>query len=488
MKRCVFCALFFALSLFLIMPAARAANNSPAELRRAEIRAAWEEYRPAYEGSPYTEAPALSGEHSAGALNPGYVADAVNMVNYFRFLAGLPTDVELDADMCELAQHGAALMAANRELSHVPSRPSGMPEGFYSIGYEAASDSNLAKCRSLTRAVELFMLEPGENNKTVGHRRFVLSPVLKKTGFGFANSYATMYIRDKSGVVEYPDFVCWPNGPAFPAQSFPAESIWSFHYNPELFEAGEMEITVTRDEDNTAWVINGSLGELNLFSGGFSYRPDAGSVGDEYKGVYSVRITGLKLKATGEPMPPLKYDVEFFDLFGVDEDISAAVASFSAHSAESSDAPLALDVLEDYNRDITRLEFAAMLVDLIESGDGEIELPGENPFSDTDDENAQKAYMMGLMSGVSAGVFSPDTALTRAQAAVVIYSLYGRPSFDEAEAYGDDDMIPAWARDAVYFCRAAGIMGAEESDSFSPGVSMSILHTVQTLFSTDLYK
>lgn len=80
---------------------------------------------------------------------------------------------------------------------------------------------------------------------------------------------------------------------------------------------------------------------------------------------------------------------------------------------------------EDYNKPITRLEFAELLVEFYENNYSD-SLEYDNStveFSDTKDVNALKVSNAGLMKGSGYNIFSPDIFLTKEQACVIIYRL-----------------------------------------------------------------
>ena len=80
---------------------------------------------------------------------------------------------------------------------------------------------------------------------------------------------------------------------------------------------------------------------------------------------------------------------------------------------------------QDLREPITRLQFAALTVRLYETASGQsIQVPGENPFTDTSDPEALKAYSMGFTAGTSASTFGPEGLLTREQAAVMLTAVY----------------------------------------------------------------
>jgi len=70
------------------------------------------------------------------------------------------------------------------------------------------------------------------------------------------------------------------------------------------------------------------------------------------------------------------------------------------------------------------------------------------------------ALRAGVISGVSSDhglVFRPDTAVTRAEAAVMLRNLLKLPSSEQAASFPDDAAVPAWAESAVSSLSNAGI-------------------------------
>jgi hypothetical protein len=75
----------------------------------------------------------------------------------------------------------------------------------------------------------------------------------------------------------------------------------------------------------------------------------------------------------------------------------------------------------DFTADIPRAEYAAIAVNFYEALGGEIKaVPGENPFSDTDDPAVLTGYSLGIVNGTGDGKFSPDATLTREQAVTML--------------------------------------------------------------------
>ena len=127
----------------------------------------------------------------------------------------------------------------------------------------------------------------------------------------------------------------------------------------------------------------------------------------------------------------------------------------------------------DVSEPINRAEFAAVSVRLYEALSGSEAQTGEDPFTDTDDEEVLKAYALGITGGVTADTFEPDTLLSREQAATMlarVYKVYTGKDISSSpqKLFADDEDISRWARDSVYFMAENGIILGMENNIFAP--------------------
>ncbi len=154
---------------------------------KEEIRQKSMEFAPTNTGGTFITEPSVSSA-SPGVINPDFVNDGVKMANYMRYLAGLPADLQQDSSLNEQAQYGAVLLSAFGRLSHTPSKPAGMNDAFYKIGYKSTSSSNIAFGGAKAEdTVKMYMKDEDQSNiDRVGHRRWILNPQLKNVGFGFS--------------------------------------------------------------------------------------------------------------------------------------------------------------------------------------------------------------------------------------------------------------------------------------------------------------
>lgn len=270
----------------------------------------WEIYRNKYEGNVtsddyFEERPTVhtdDRDHKAGRLNSQVLQDALNMVNFARYLAGMPEDVVLDEEYNNYAQHAVTLLGAYDLLTHTPTKRDDMTEAFFDTAYTGTSRSNLWSCRQcrVSHGIIAFLDDYGLNNRErVGHRRHILKPQLAKVGFGHAltetqkNPVAMLVIGDyRTEKVDY-EYVAWPSPGYFPEAFLRASESWSIDLNPERYQpiTDQIIIEVTN-------VVTGSKEILNKNSGNVFFYESHGLVfipsNTEDGHIFEVRITGLR--------------------------------------------------------------------------------------------------------------------------------------------------------------------------------------------------
>lgn len=79
-------------------------------------------------------------------------------------------------------------------------------------------------------------------------------------------------------------------------------------------------------------------------------------------------------------------------------------------------------------------------------------------------------YEKGLMSGISATTFAPNTNITRAQIAVIFYRMAGSPAVEGKNHFTDVEYGPGTVGlyDAVTWAQQNGIMGDCGGKKFGP--------------------
>ncbi len=165
--------------------------------------------------------------------------------------------------------------------------------------------------------------------------------------------------------------------------------------------------------------------------------------------------------------------------FAQSEPSDWAVNEVDYDAARFLEAAMGEDV--DYAKSITREEFAVIALYLYASASG-MELPEmsvENPFTDCNNPLVVTAYGLGLVKGVSATEFNPDSLVTREQICVMIVriaqSLYPELNNDAIKAFlpkldtfADGELVSDWAEDSVKMMVVAGLIKGTDEGKINP--------------------
>ncbi|MDO7907776.1 CAP domain-containing protein [Paenibacillus sp. JX-17] len=288
----------------------------------------------------FTQAPSAKAPYVAGVVSDTSLEQALRAANFYRYLSGLDGDLVLDPELNRQAQHGAVVVSTG-ELTHFPARPADMPKDFFDLGAKSASSSNLyasynASGNLAVKSIEAYMDDSDVSNiAALGHRRWILSPQLKKVGFGmasrdnknYASHFSTMQVMDtsRSGKPNY-NYSLYPNKGAFPIEAFQASQAWSAQLNPDVFakpSTKDVQVEIIGSADQKTWVLGAensnssdpSKAFFNVNTDGYGYnyavifRPDnlkSLKEGD----TFNVRITGLKKKDGSKA--EISYQTRFF--------------------------------------------------------------------------------------------------------------------------------------------------------------------------------
>ncbi|MDE5716451.1 MAG: Ig-like domain-containing protein, partial [Lachnospiraceae bacterium] len=270
----------------------------------------------------YSVEPSVKDPYRAGYLSDESLENALNLLNFIRYVAGVPADVTLSGDYMEKAQAGALLNRINGKVDYKPAKPDNFPDGLYQTGYQGCVKGNLAAgygnlAKSLLNG---WVFDGASSNiDLMVHRRWILNPSMTKTGFGAVGSYAAMYAQDSSGS-GITDYVAWP------AQNMPIELMngsgtpWTLSLGSDYEKANFQEVSVTlRDiTNNKSWAFSGSnatgVFKVNIEYYGMPnciiFRPP--NVSYSKNSQFQVTVSGIKLKDGTDTK--ISYNVDFFSL------------------------------------------------------------------------------------------------------------------------------------------------------------------------------
>lgn len=342
---------------------------------RDEVRAAWRAVEAWREASPYAEAPRTAAPYAAGALQPGATADALGVLNFARWLAGL--DPVAQSGIYDYqCQRGAVLLAALDYVDHNAPQPADMDKNFYDSAHLATSSGCIARFNwmretILREGVEYFLRDDGEENlAALGHRRWALNPAMAATGFGLANSesgmsYVVMYAHDLGNPAARWDSVCWPAAGAFPAEWMHDHLAWSIVLNPAVYDLAQSDpaVTLTEETGGLRFTFRPAEGAgdgwcaLNAEGYGAGpcliFRPDfAGTDFTDYQQNqrWAVRVDGLR--GTDGEARTMAYAVEMIALRAVDA-VGVEITPLEARLSPGETIQMHADVIPSYADDLS---------------------------------------------------------------------------------------------------------------------------------------
>lgn len=289
---------------------------------RGEVEQVWAKLYVKEPSAPkFSTDPKLDPPYRAGTMSPESLAEALKMVQLYRYLSGVPwQDMRVDPALCDRAQHGAVLLAKLGQLTHTPTQPEDMDAAFFKAAYAGCNQSNLHQGQgTLVEGVHGFMDDSDESNiKMIGHRQWVLSPGLQKVGFGAAGGFVAMHVLDGSRPGTIPrGFAAFPGEGYYPRDLVKPHHAWSVHLDRnkvKLAGADSVQVHVARlddlyDESDeiSATVVNVAEGAGSSVAIIFTVELKSVDAGK-----YWVSVRGIT--DAGGKSAPLNYIVDLIDL------------------------------------------------------------------------------------------------------------------------------------------------------------------------------
>ena len=272
-----------------------------------EIRAFYESHPIQNMEAEYISPPSVTVPYALGELTEETKQDALNQLNLYRYIAGVPT-VSLGDAAQDYAQAAALGQAIARKVSHGPllTCPDGMSEELYGMIVFGAYNSNLGgSANRLCDSLDQLMRE-WHGDLNFGHRRQFLDYYYEEAGFGMAQSvsgsyYMAAYVdanlkEDK--IISYP-------GQNQPLEYFGTNYAWTVIV-PEVIDESEINLKLTDKKTGQVWNFDRDSDNFRLDMDHFGtcviFSPD----NIEYRdgNCYEVKITGIGT--------PISYEVNMF--------------------------------------------------------------------------------------------------------------------------------------------------------------------------------
>ena len=346
-----------------------------AERTKREVRQAWRALEAEPTLSPYAAMPVVSTPYEAGELTEAAREDALDYVNFLRWLAGLEP-VKRSRIYDYQCQHAAVLLAALDYVDHDAPRPVDMDKNFYDSAHIGTASGCIARFNwmrgsILREGVTYFARDDGDQNlPALGHRRWLLNPQMSFTGFGLANaqsgmSYVVMYAHDLGDPEAEWDAVRWPAPGAFPAELMHDHLGWSVSLNPEVYDLENAPVTVTLQELNSGmrFEFDAAKGEGDGFcavnlegygaGGCVIFRPDfEGTDFTDYQQNQRWRVIVDHLLTVEGEETSLDYEVDMISL-RVQDPANIEISLWEAELAPGQALDLSAEVVPAYADDLS---------------------------------------------------------------------------------------------------------------------------------------
>ncbi len=240
----------------------------------------------------------------AGEVPPFIHAKVEQRINYFRRAAGVPDYVRLDTVKNDACQKAALIYQVNS--GKMFTEPAETWKCYTISSVDAAQLSARVFGQTTVFAVTSIMADQGDENSSVGNRRWMLYPPARNMGHGSTNKVALIWTLNDEGdkdTTEYmEDFVSWPPRDYCPIMF--AFSRWHFSLYADLSKA---MVTVSTDGKPL------SITQEKLVSGyGMPSLVWLNNFEPEQGKTYTVTISGILRHGEKNPST-YSYTVEFID-------------------------------------------------------------------------------------------------------------------------------------------------------------------------------
>jgi len=226
----------------------------------------------------------------------------------------------------------------------------------------------------------------------------------------------------------------------------------TFAFDPTTIKGGQRPSIFFYDESKRGWVEIGGKVTGNTITASVNHFTK-----------FAVFAVDEETESTPEAAPTIR----FSDTSGHWAEAvirAAADAGFVRGYADGTFKP---------NADITRAEFAVMLMHALKAQGSGTELMFEDraKIGTWASEAIAQAVGAGIVNGYSDGTFRPTAKISRSELAVMIARAYSAnigKELSDPTGFSDDEDIPAWARAAVSAVREAGIVQGRSGNLFAP--------------------
>ena len=282
-----------------------------------------------YSGTLFLSNSSEKKPYKESKLTEAAQTNAMNVSNYYRWLAGLTTFEKSSSSVWTKAAKGAVLLAAS-SFDHEPGKPANMTDAFYKDAYEGTSNSSIAynyynNQYKFIGTIRQLMDDLGYSMP--GHRNNFLTRNGTKIAYGISSNYVCQTVEYKNdpnpqgtaAVNNNEAAYSWPPAGYCPAEEINKSAYWSVNLNTDKINLSNVALKVTIEDTATGkkWVRQTAADGLSStsFWGKFiSFAPPEISEKNYAGKRYLVTLSNLA-DEKGLPVD-LAYIVNFFSYNG----------------------------------------------------------------------------------------------------------------------------------------------------------------------------
>ena len=227
-------------------------------------------------------------------------------------------------------------------------------------------------------------------------------------------------------------------------------------------------------------IVNEALGYLwrtNMMAEDYAFDPDAGN----RWGVEADTVTEVPYKDESDLLKVNddQLTISSFESTNGETYTYLVINENKPHTVTANDAHVAWEYISQFSRN----------ADKTISVNGVAALPFSDVRVDAWYVDAVKyVYENSMMAGTGNTTFEPETNLTRAMTAQILYNLEGKPEVAEAATFTDMNTAPDWSEDAIAWAQNTGVVSGIGGGLFDPNANVTRQEFAQMLYNYAKYK
>lgn len=236
--------------------------NVYADRTKDDIVAKFNELAPKnMDATLYKTTASTTNPYKSATLTAETKKNAINISNYYRWLAGLKEFEASSNETWDKAAKGAVLLSVSN-FDHSPQKPNDMDEDFYNEALAGTSRSSIAgnyydKQYKIYATIRQWMNDNGD--QIPGHRTNFLTRNGNKIAYGMSTYYACQTVEFQgdpnpagtASIANNEAAYAWPAPGNFPSEELSTSAYWTVNLNTDKVKLSNIGATVTVENLDT---------------------------------------------------------------------------------------------------------------------------------------------------------------------------------------------------------------------------------------------